>query len=123
MLKQQATPVALGWFVQPYAHADAAAALETHGQHAMAAIQWVLANEYDRAVAALQTFDPEHQLLERARLVWLSNYAGLAGDYAQAAELAAQTEAAFRDDGQPWAAAFWADRAAFNRWLVARTGG
>lgn len=123
MLKQQATPVALGWFVQPYAHAEAAAALEAHGQHAMAAIQWVLANEYDRAVAALQTFDPEHQLLERARLVWLSNYAGLAGDYAQAAELAAQTEAAFRDDGQPWAAAFWADRAAFNRWLVARTGG
>ncbi|MEM8599466.1 MAG: hypothetical protein AAGF99_06075, partial [Bacteroidota bacterium] len=119
-LKREAAPEALPWFVQPYAHAQAAAALEALDEPALAAIQWALADHFDRAVAALETYEPEAPLLERARLVWLSSYTLLTGAYGEAAALAERTEAAFSADGQRWPAAYWADRADLNRWLSAQ---
>ncbi|MEM9997953.1 MAG: hypothetical protein AAF809_09655, partial [Bacteroidota bacterium] len=119
-LKRQASPEAVRRFVQPYAQVEAATALEALGEPAMAAIQWAQADAFGRAIAALRTVDPDDPTLERTRLVWLASYATRAGQYAEAAEVATQAEAAFRAADQPWQANFWADRAAFNRWLTTR---
>ncbi|MEM6783389.1 MAG: hypothetical protein AAF624_06600 [Bacteroidota bacterium] len=116
-LKQEAAPEALRWFVHPYAHAESAAALEALDEPAMAAIQWALADDFDRAASAMRSYEPDDPLLARARLVWLSTYTMRARRYTEATRLAAQTEAAFSADGQRWHARFWADRVELNRWL------